>query len=69
MMIVGTTICGNCRWTDRIDEEASLHSCSIDCTKTWTDKKIRLDVLAHNRDAVAFYKRYGFRIGVFRMEK
>ena len=25
--------------------------------------------LAHNEDAVAFYKRYGFRIGVFRMEK
>ena len=35
----------------------------------WTDKKVRLDVLAHNKDAVAFYKRYGFRIGVFRMEK
>ena len=35
----------------------------------WTDKKVRLDVLAHNEDAVAFYKRYGFRIGVFRMEK
>ena len=35
----------------------------------WTDKKVRLDVLAHNKDAVAFYKEYGFRIGVFRMEK
>ena len=35
----------------------------------WTDKKVRLDVLAHNEDAVAFYKRYGFRIGVYRMEK
>ncbi len=35
----------------------------------WTDKKVRLDVLAHNEDAVAFYKRYGFKIGVFRMEK
>ena len=35
----------------------------------WTDKKVRLDVLAHNEDAVAFYKHYGFRIGVFRMEK
>ena len=35
----------------------------------WTDKKVRLDVLAHNEDAVAFYERYGFRIGVFRMEK
>ncbi len=35
----------------------------------WTDKKVRLDVLAQNRDAVAFYKTYGFRIGVFRMEK
>ena len=35
----------------------------------WKDKKVRLDVLAQNRDAVAFYKTYGFRIGVFRMEK
>ncbi len=35
----------------------------------WTDKKVRLDVLAHNEDAVAFYKKYGFKIGVFRMEK
>ncbi len=35
----------------------------------WTNKKVRLDVLAHNEDAVAFYKNYGFRIGVFRMEK
>ena len=35
----------------------------------WTDKKVRFDVLVHNEDAVAFYKRYGFRIGVFRMEK
>ena len=35
----------------------------------WTDKKVRLDVLAHNEDAVKFYKNYGFRIGVFRMEK
>ena len=35
----------------------------------WTDKKVRLDVLVHNADAVAFYKRYGFRIGVYRMEK
>lgn len=35
----------------------------------WTDRKVRLDVLAHNVSAVAFYKRYGFRIGVLRMEK
>ena len=35
----------------------------------WTDKRVRLDVLAHNENAVAFYKKYGFRIGVFRMEK
>ena len=35
----------------------------------WIDKKVRLDVLAHNENAVAFYQRYGFRIGVFRMEK
>ena len=35
----------------------------------WRDKKVRLDVLAHNEAAVAFYKRYGFRSGVYRMEK
>ena len=35
----------------------------------WTDKPVRLDVLAHNREAVAFYKAYGFRIAVLRMEK
>lgn len=35
----------------------------------WTDKRVRLDVLAHNEGAVAFYKRYGFKIGVLRMEK
>lgn len=35
----------------------------------WTDKRVRLDVLAHNTEALAFYERYGFRIGVFRMEK
>ena len=35
----------------------------------WTDRKVRLDVYTHNEDAVAFYKEYGFRIGVYRMEK
>lgn len=35
----------------------------------WTNKKVRLDVLAHNEAAIAFYRRYGFRVGVFRMEK
>ena len=35
----------------------------------WTDKRVRLDVLAHNTEAVAFYERYGYRIGVHRMEK
>ena len=35
----------------------------------WTDKRVRLDVLAHNTEALAFYTRYGFRTGVFRMEK
>ncbi len=33
------------------------------------DEKVRLDMLAHNADAVAFYKKYGFRIGVFRHGK
>lgn len=35
----------------------------------WTDKKVRLDVLAHNQSAIAFYKQYGFEIRVLRMEK
>jgi ribosomal protein S18 acetylase RimI-like enzyme len=35
----------------------------------WTDKKVRLDVLAHNKSALAFYKQYGFQIRVLSMEK
>jgi ribosomal protein S18 acetylase RimI-like enzyme len=35
----------------------------------WTDKKVRLDVLSHNDEAIAFYKYYGFQIHVLRMEK
>ena len=35
----------------------------------WTDKKVRLDVLPHNEEAIAFYKSYGFRVGCLRMEK
>ena len=35
----------------------------------WTDKKVRLDVLSHNEEAIAFYKLYGFRVGCLRMEK
>ena len=35
----------------------------------WTDKKVRLDVLSHNEEAIAFYKAYGFRVGCLRMEK
>ena len=35
----------------------------------WTDKRVRLDVLAHNEEAVACYRAYGFRIAVLRMEK
>lgn len=35
----------------------------------WVDKKVRLDVLAHNQAAIAFYESYGFAIGCYRMEK
>lgn len=35
----------------------------------WTNKKVRLDVLYHNKEAIAFYKSYGFQIHVLRMEK
>lgn len=35
----------------------------------WTDQKVRLDVFAHNEPAIEFYKRYGFRICVLRMEQ
>jgi len=35
----------------------------------WPDKKVRLDVLSHNKEAIAFYEAYGFRTGALRMEK
>jgi ribosomal protein S18 acetylase RimI-like enzyme len=35
----------------------------------WTGKPVRLDVLAHNAGAIAFYEAYGFRTGCLRMEK
>ena len=35
----------------------------------WADKKVRLDVLSHNEEAIAFYRNYGFQTHVLRMEK
>ena len=35
----------------------------------WTEKKVRLDVLSHNKEATAFYTAYGFRVGCLRMVK
>jgi ribosomal protein S18 acetylase RimI-like enzyme len=35
----------------------------------WIDRKVRLDVLSRNEEAIAFYKAYGFRVGCLRMEK
>ncbi len=39
------------------------------CTNVWSGKPVRLDVFAHNEDAIAFYRGYGFRVAVLRMEK
>ena len=60
-----------CYYVDRAHRRKGIATQLLDWLyeNVWTDKKVRLDVLAHNKDAVAFYKRYGFRIGVFRMEK
>ena len=38
-------------------------------TTIWTDKKVRLGVLAHNEGAIAFYKQYGFEIKALQLEK
>ena len=35
----------------------------------WSGKPVRLDVFVHNEEAVAFYRGYGFRVAVLRMEK
>ena len=35
----------------------------------WSDKRVRTDVLAHNKDAIIFYEKYGFQVGCLRMEK
>ena len=35
----------------------------------WDGKPVRLDVFAHNEQAVAFYQAYGFRVAVLRMER
>ena len=58
-------------YVDRVHRRKGIATQLLDwlSENVWTDKKVRLDVLAHNEAAVAFYKRYGFRIGVFRMEK
>ena len=58
-------------YVDRVHRRKGIATQLLDWLyeNVWTNKKVRLDVLAHNEDAVVFYKRYGFRIGVFRMEK
>lgn len=35
----------------------------------WTDKKVQLEVLAHNEEAIAFYEAYGFRISCLTMDR
>ena len=58
-------------YVDRLHRRRGIATQLLDWLyeNVWTDKKVRLDVLAHNKDAVAFYKTFGFKIGVFRMEK
>ena len=34
----------------------------------WKEKKVRLEVLAHNESAIRFYESYGFAVGCLRME-
>ena len=38
-------------------------------SQVWSGKPVRLDVFSHSAPAVAFYRGYGFRIAVLRMEK
>jgi ribosomal protein S18 acetylase RimI-like enzyme len=35
----------------------------------WTAKQVRLNVHAHNKEAIAFYRSYGFAVRVLRMSK
>ncbi|MBN1305795.1 MAG: GNAT family N-acetyltransferase [Anaerolineales bacterium] len=35
----------------------------------WIDKRVRLDVLANNNTAIAFYEHYGFKTCCLQMEK
>jgi ribosomal protein S18 acetylase RimI-like enzyme len=35
----------------------------------WTDKFVRLEVLAHNEGAIEFYRNYGFEVRTLNMEK
>jgi ribosomal protein S18 acetylase RimI-like enzyme len=37
--------------------------------QVWVDKKVRLEVLAHNQSAIAFYEQYGFKVGCLSMER
>ena len=35
----------------------------------WKSKQVRLKVLAHKEEAIAFYRAYGFRVRVLGMSK
>ena len=35
----------------------------------WQDKHVRLEVLSHNTEAIAFYEKYGFAVTCLGMEK
>ena len=58
-------------FVERTHRRQGVATCLLDWLygNIWKEKPVRLDVLSHNRAAIAFYRAYGFHIGCLRMEK